>query len=364
MSNKTYLCTLKPISKFFFGGERTFGQDGGTKTNYLVRSNAFPQQTTLLGMLRFELLKQNNLVPITRANEVDVGKTIGKQSFKISELSPDYGFIQNISPLFICKGDEKLSLAPRDVVRYMDKKDQLIDNEQWAFSADSQNKAFLFGSDKEVVLSVIDKFNHKHDYQPHFLHSDGTSVPFDYDSDTKEGVFISESQIGIKKNENAKDAKGFYKQFYYRMNKEYVFGFYTETSTSIVEQTSIVYMGADKSAFMLTIQDADGKSFDSDFGIDTYKNGTKVTLLSDTYVAEDIYQYCAFALVETLPFRNIETDVGTTTDYRNLHKNKLTKCLNLLARGSALYPSDLVEVKRILNNENFQKIGYNVYKID
>ena len=49
------LIQLAPLSDFFFGGEATFGQ--GQNQHYFVRSNPWPQQTTLLGMLRYELLK-------------------------------------------------------------------------------------------------------------------------------------------------------------------------------------------------------------------------------------------------------------------------------------------------------------------
>ena len=274
MSNKIYLCTLKPISKFFFGGERTFGDEEETKTNYLVHSNAFPQQTTILGMLRFELLKQNKptlLLPISSANEADVITTIGKESFKIAEIGQTFGYIEKISPLFICKRDEILRFAPRDNVRYTNKKGELVVNEQLEFTNNSTSKAFLFGMDKTLELPVIEKFNHKHQYQPHFIATDGNSIPFKYDKETKEGIFISDSQIGIKKGENKKDSKGFYKQFYYRMNKEFTFGFYLETSQSITEQQSIVFMGADKSAFVLTISDANTATFEDSFGVDETK---------------------------------------------------------------------------------------------
>lgn len=363
MNNPTYRCTLKPLNKFFFGGERTFGQEGAGKTNYLVRSNAFPQQTTVLGMLRFELLKQGGLLPIDAHNKEIATELIGNQSFKVDANEPNYGLITSISPLFISKGEESLMFAPRDVLRYVNKDGVLVTNEEWTVKIDTNDKAFLFGSQQKMALPTIDAFNHKAFYQAHFLTSDNTSVPFAYDADTKEGVFISESQIGIKIGSKKKDDKGFYKQFYYRMSQQYTFGFYLETSKPITLKSSIVYMGADKSAFMLTVNEVKDRSFESDFGLITKQSGTKITLLSDTYLSEGVYQYCSFTVTDTIPFRNIETSLETA-DYHNLYRNKLTRCLHLLVRGSVLYPTDLKEVTRILNNENFKKIGYNIYKID
>ena len=55
---KVFKVTLEPKDWFFFGGSSTF--DNGTKTSYIAHSLLFPQQTALLGMIRYQLLKQNN----------------------------------------------------------------------------------------------------------------------------------------------------------------------------------------------------------------------------------------------------------------------------------------------------------------
>ena len=53
MGTIKYLVKLTPYDKFFFGGERTFGQkaddkDQTTETNYFVKSNYFPQQNPVI----------------------------------------------------------------------------------------------------------------------------------------------------------------------------------------------------------------------------------------------------------------------------------------------------------------------------
>jgi hypothetical protein len=57
---KTMYLSLKPTGAFFFGGENTFESRG--KVNYLVRSNPFPQQTGILGLLRHLLLDINGML--------------------------------------------------------------------------------------------------------------------------------------------------------------------------------------------------------------------------------------------------------------------------------------------------------------
>ena len=64
MSN--YLITLTPTGRFFFGGDMTFkvGRKDKNEFNeqfssYIIKSAMFPQQTSLLGMLRFLILSND-----------------------------------------------------------------------------------------------------------------------------------------------------------------------------------------------------------------------------------------------------------------------------------------------------------------
>ena len=50
---------LEPLEPFFFGGSQTFGRLGDENGgSYLARSELFPQQSAVLGMLRKELMIQ------------------------------------------------------------------------------------------------------------------------------------------------------------------------------------------------------------------------------------------------------------------------------------------------------------------
>ena len=109
MGNKKYIVKLTPHDKFFFGGEKSFGQkedDKKQNTNYFVKSNYFPQQTGVLGFVRHQLLLQCNNDKIFKDNRIQdkskADQLIGKQSFRINEAF-EFGAIQCISPVFICK---------------------------------------------------------------------------------------------------------------------------------------------------------------------------------------------------------------------------------------------------------------------
>ena len=93
MKNK-YRITLTPVDKFFFGGDMTFqvGSDEKDRFNtqyssYIIQSRYFPQQTSLLGMLRFLILRDNeNVFKDNKiVNEKKAEDLIGNKSFTVNE---------------------------------------------------------------------------------------------------------------------------------------------------------------------------------------------------------------------------------------------------------------------------------------
>ena len=108
-----FYVTLSPLEPYFFGSERKLG-DGfsNTRSSYFVQSELVPQQSTLLGMLRFFLLKQAGYVRDDYRTDEEL---IGKNSFMISSTNQssataytqDFGAIKSISPLFLADQDDK-----------------------------------------------------------------------------------------------------------------------------------------------------------------------------------------------------------------------------------------------------------------
>ena len=100
-----YLITLTPIDKFYFGGETIFkvssekkpenmtAEDRELKTfddtfgSYIVKSNFLPQQTSLLGMLRFLILSNNGDLfsnnRIKQGKHEEAANLIGERSFNL-----------------------------------------------------------------------------------------------------------------------------------------------------------------------------------------------------------------------------------------------------------------------------------------
>ncbi len=116
-------------------------------------------------------------------------------------------------------------------------------------------------------------------------------------------------------------------------------------------------MGADNSHFALSVEKVT-TSFTKLFGQQGESN--KITLLSDTYVTEDIYKETLFSITKTISFRNITTSTGCYK-YQREHKSKKH---TFLKAGSVFFvdPDKKKDIEELLKNPQLQTIGYNHYK--
>ena len=111
-----YLVKMTPLEPYAFGTDQTFAFHGVAATGketYFVRSNMVPEQTTILGMLRYIILEMEGLLktdfqysPEERAK---MAACIGPESFRLSEKQKqDFGYIHEISPLFLMDGQNHI----------------------------------------------------------------------------------------------------------------------------------------------------------------------------------------------------------------------------------------------------------------
>ena len=111
ISNETTFIkvVLKPLAPYFFGNERGLKYDDndtqmGNASRYFIQSNALPNQSALLGALRYLGIE----APSSSYRLSDEDKTrIGADSFKIDETDQKFGMIQKISPLYLMKNEDE-----------------------------------------------------------------------------------------------------------------------------------------------------------------------------------------------------------------------------------------------------------------
>lgn len=346
MSN--YLISLTPIGKFFFGGEMTFSANGVDKkyTSYIITSNKFPQQTSLLGMLRFLILRNDPSIfdsykqHIIKGKEEDAEILIGKKSFCTTENN-EYGVIKSIGPCFLQRKKdetwEKLEKASLD----HDKVVSFVKNEM---------KTFING----ILVTVPEmKYDSKVYIEPSYSSSDGEIKECDiFKEDTRTGINRDIEKGKVKDND-------FFKQVSYQLNEGFRFAFEADVNKDISAYSGqVVSIGADSSQFSITIEELNDKQ------PDTNQTGNKITLLSPAYISHT--KGVKYAITETIPFKGLITNTRNAGPYNksiNLLESSETQLYNT---GSVFYLNNEKEefIKELDKYKNFYKIGYNHYKIE
>lgn len=343
-----YLILFKPLEAFFFGGEVTFG-DGITQ-NYLVKSNPFPQQTAILGTLRKELLIQKGYLRLKKngyildmSKKTEIENLIGPESFDISNGRQKFGVIMGLSPVFLTRegpsGRQFYVQAPMDL---------LEDGSRLALPEDP-----IFGRSnicwhKKEEIPLMQGYEAKTGIPDQFMDSTGGLLPLNK-------VFIPVERIGITKGkEGLTEENAFYKQTAYRLEKGFAFACIADIEEEL--KSELVFMGADRSAFMIEVE-----KFTQTF-CEVFQNinpnpDERIVFLSDGLVAQETYELCRFAITQTVSFRNIRSSTG------NYSFRKESRLHTFLKRGSVFFPKDKTrgQIKQDLGNLRLQAIGYNIF---
>ena len=339
---KDYLIRLKPVDVFFFGGEVTFGGEH-EEANYLVKSNPFPQQTTILGTMRKELLIQKGYLKSNRlvASKDQVDQLIGPESFNInSDSIQKFGYLKKISPVFLCQNKNSYFITcPKDSGLEFQK---------------LNGKTNLNLTESKDFIPRLNNFKSKDGPINAFVNP--LALEKKYFKDFKD-VFRQVEKIGITKGKDGKtDDEAFFKKTSYRLQDGFEFAFILtiDAIEDLSLKDSIVFMGAENSSFIMEIDEINKgvKSFVEIFK--PFEKKDKVILLSDAYLKEDIYDYCDFAITETVDFRNIKS---TTNQYKFKKANSKR---TFIKRGSVFFTDDKTTFIDKCNHNNLMQIGYNI----
>lgn len=355
-----YQITLKPIDKFFFGGDMTF-QVGNNKddafneqfSSYIIKSSIFPQQTSLLGMLRFLILRNAGEKIFSNGKITDKSKAkelIGEKSFSVNETHSqnNFGKIRRISHVKIRK---TVNGQTKDL----------------EFKALFGNVSFkktscgMFGL-KEFNIPDIPKetFNAKKGLCCQL--TDGT------DTIALTNVFKEDRRIGINRDitTGKTENDALFKQISYRFNNRetnYCFVFDAEVDDDINLENyngQIVSIGGDNSQFTIGITKEE-KGCNC-----ILSSSNAITILSPTFLTKEEAQYADFAVTQLMPFRFLQSNIDIKS-YHILSKN-LTRSqkYELYAPGSVFYFINEEKKKTFITSieskKEFRQIGYNEYK--
>ena len=384
----TYLIKLYPIERFFFGSDQTFGKDN---ENYFVRSVYFPQQTTLLGTLRYYLLQQNDKMNEYGKTNPDGKRLIGNMGFDAEiKADVDFGIIKKLSPVFITGPDGEYMVQSREY-GYNWIEDEITREKQRELTPlllSKRKGTTSFGDNEINEIHYLEGLTSKTEIPDLLVNvKTGRIRHFDFKDELSNnptnGVFIPHEQVGIRKprKEDIDKNKGFYKQIGYTMKPGYGFAFYAQLDPNEEKGDKIgpglVKMGADQSWFRVEckIQASEIESNMLRLTRNLYnrfnKLENKIVLLSDTYIDWDLYNSPTIPLasVVTVPFRYLITNRpkqgAPEYDFKRaeLKLRKTTKYRTLLKKGSVLFLANNADkqqlIKQMQSNKAFLQIGYN-----
>jgi len=294
-----YLITLEPIEPYFFGGDRTFGND-----SYIAYSRKFPQQTAILGMLRKEILvKEKVLVNGKIINEDKRNVLIGKDNFSMDKKEKNYGMIHSISEVFLWK-------------------------------------------DKPYYL-VKDFFKYEVEFNPYFLKGysakEGIGEVLVSDEIIENNFFEMVMQVG---NQKKKKEDAFFKKFSYKL-KEFKFAFEVDTIYEIEKlDGNIVNLGGEKSKFKLNVI----KEYKKEVSFPK-RNFKYLVLLSDAYISKE---YANFGITSEITFTFNKIPGKFSIDRENIYY--------FYEKGSVFIDYDDKLIEELNSFKNLTQIGYNKFK--
>lgn len=321
MSNKTVFIKLTPESLFFFGGEQ------GITADYYLKGNFIPQQTALLGLLRHQILIQNDLLQDNIINnDSKAVKWIGDSSFNPKEESQKFGKVERISPCYLVV----------DGIKYLPYKPDYLDEI------------------KSVGGNVyFPKHDPKKHYSARWKSTESDSLICESD------LYIEVERIGVDKNYAGKTQnKSFYKQVWLKMTKEVEvsFAFYATIASDVELENANVTFGKESAPFKMEVKvlTSDESKFKDD------PDANAILLTSDAFSEVDLGELCAISVSNVIPFRNLNN--RTSGNHRFYSLNKHYEWLQLYKRGSVFIPKDLNQFKTLLDkHQNFRNIGYSHY---
>ena len=384
---KPYLIRLTPVGSFFFGGEKNLA--GAGNANYFVRSRHFPQQTSLLGLLRMQLLSAYDMLPepyLGRAiaNPVEAKDKIGGNGFRHNQ-STAYGEIHALGPVLLARGDEFFApMAFSSEIHFSEKEGRFA-------SVLAEND---FGNVR-TYLPTLKDFSPKKTPPEQVYGSAGSP------SMALQEIFREKTRVGITKNkkhfpwlyadEKTKnngeaEMEGFFKQVSLYFNNEagkkpwqFAFAAWLGEAAggklmAFAAENPIVWFGGERSAFRFEMSAPENlPDFTPAFPIQE-KGLLRLVLLSDAWAKPgEVYPHCQFAHAETQEFRFLKSEVDDTKNYyqRGDNTNSGESIVRsdrhtLVSRGSVFFCQEdqLENLKQALEKPiDFRRIGYNAFTV-
>lgn len=351
-----YLVRMTPLEGFTFGGEKGVAFAGVNKelggrnvanTSYYQMSQNMPEQTTIIGMLRYLILKNTGLLkPFADYTEEDrkaMSDEIGEKSFSFENTEFQMGKLQAVSPVFIVDDSKEIEKISYYICN------PLFDVGKNKYEPIKMTTELFNTSYGTIRLPNAESYNTKTELKTGFLNIGSREEPkMEYVAD----IFKTDMLTGNRKNEKESDEDAFFKRQTKNFNKEgLAFATFTTCEEDVLPRKEIAYMGLKKSTFLIESIPVEKNDL-----VERIQNAIKVPekwyyALSDILPEEASYH--SFAIVNKKQIRNLQTDYSQKNFQQAVQRNK--KQYNLIEAGSVFFG----EIPKLKTNDNLKKAGYN-----
>lgn len=326
--SKRYFIKLRPLNSFYFGSIKEFG-DRKNPNEYFLKSERYPQQTAVLGMLRKKILEDNELlVPHEKRDKVHRSKEIEYIGEIKKDLSKSVlGKILELSSIQIYVDDVMCCYS------YYDKKDEIKFSSEEFYTNKGVKKLYEYDA-KNFGHNIVNIGKNKK-------------------------VELEESiEVGInsfsKKNSTGDDKTFFKKSRYKFKTKNCYFGFYIELEEDVKLKNGIVQLGDRHSIFTFEVEEAK-ENIDTK---EVFEYNNAILFISDCFLEREdldkILKKSKGLLIQNNKFKFLVRD----------EKNRKMEndVQNLISRGSIILLDDEREILNILGSEKYnlyKKVGFN-----
>lgn len=392
----TYLVKLKPLEKFFFGQKHKFNEDDSV--NYYLRSARFPQQTALLGLLRYQYLQYagSEIYSCNRVNKDkwrEADALVGPFSFNPDRNAKnEFGQIQSLSPVFLIEtqeGEDPIHYFP--IGRRYQREGEEDKGPYQVLELDAKGEC-------------LSNYSPKKDHPHMWASAEGTPI-------SEDDFFGVDCRVGVraekwKKDKGSPEEYGFFYQEFGRFKNEQCtvhedprdcdgkgcvketrrslcFAFYYTCSVeSNLPASKVVFLGGERQPFLMELKEIEDVEDSQAAYMDGYgkvlqslppsPTHSVVLLLSDARIEVD-WEAVSFAITEIRDFARVVVPKNEENKTKKNVENKTFSeknghalaqpPLELYARGSLFYFADDEKAREfeqlVRKANNFHKIGYN-----
>nr|WP_154608666.1 hypothetical protein [Streptococcus sp. zg-70] len=315
---------FKPLEAFSFGTERQFRFEGRNQSSeedynpYFIRSNFYPEQTTIFGALRYLLLKQNDLIKqgfnYSKEERQKMAEVVGETSFRLQGSPQSFGWLHGISPIFILKNGKEI-IIPNP---FNNKEPQA------SFSPMSLDRT-VQTSHGLLELPMREDYKAKEGYGNGFYNITSSCK--------EEQIFKTDILTG---NRKARTEDALFKREVHYMNPDYSFAVYVTLQHGELKN-DYVTLGQKSSLFQVFVQEKEDSlqtSVAQHFSKHTPKGLVWNYALSDIYVTNQL-QYNRFAIIEEKMVRQLLTNWEAKNHLKGI--NRHNRDILLYKAGSVFY---------------------------